>query len=183
MQMEARERPETTAFFTSSDGQRIDSDSTCTVGGVTVPVPETGLRGYRAAPLRMWAALVKQGYEPATDHYSDMRRVEGGVEMDIRPLTITLYKANADSVYVGVGNDVWDLGNSPDRGAFATLAAEWLAEEWWDMSWMPATSVAVRTNREGLTPVATWDRFNGVRLLVAGEHLGFAAESFLGLSD
>ncbi|MEU1761242.1 hypothetical protein [Micromonospora sp. NPDC005652] len=172
----------TTAFFSSSDGQRIDPDSTCTIGGESRPVPERGLSGYRIAVHRMWAALAQRGYEPATNHYDDMRVVPGGVEMDIRPLTVTLYKSNSDSVYVGAGQRVWDLGRNAEAGAFASDARAWFVEESQDCVWGPREVIAMSAQDQGLTPVATWDVFHGVRLLVAPEHLGGAAEEYLGLS-
>lgn len=178
--MNTTTQPATLAFFTSSNGKRIDPDSTCTIDGVTQPVPERGLAGYRVAPMRMWAALAQRGYEPATDHYSDMRVVAGGVEMDIRPLTFTLYKSAGDAVYVGVGNRVWDLGTTVGEGEFATLCAQWLAEECMDLQWSPAAEVSATTTADGLTAVATYDRFAGVRLLVEREHLGATQAHFLG---
>lgn len=91
---------------------------------------------------------------------------------------IRLYKSNSDAFYLQADDGpVWDMGNSPDPGAFAADAAAWA-----DGEWEPDEQSNVMTTDEGLTLVATWDPVNGVQIVVDPDNIGGSQEDYLGTS-
>ncbi len=56
------------AHITLTDN-KLTPDSTCTINGQTVPVPERHEQGGILAPLRIIAALRSLGYRPASGNY------------------------------------------------------------------------------------------------------------------
>jgi len=96
-------------------------------------------------------------------------------------MTVTLYETNSDLLILARGDDAWDIG-APDNdylnGSFATDAKAWI-----DGDWEPNENDGqTPTNLEDLTAVAEWTPA-GVRLLVAVEQLGGAAEMYLGEAE
>lgn len=94
--------------------------------------------------------------------------------MDINTTVFTCYKSNSDSVYIQADNGpVWDLGNNV--GDFVTDTSAWL-----DGDWEPGGhNGQTQTTTSGLTPVATWNANDSLRLLVDRDHLGGTAEKYI----
>lgn len=94
---------------------------------------------------------------------------------------ITLYETNSDLLVMARDGVAWDMGApgaSPGylEGTFADDAQAWA-----DGVWDPNTGDGQMPTEldDGLTAVATWDKNQGVRLLVDREDLGGAAKVYL----
>jgi hypothetical protein len=101
--------------------------------------------------------------------------------VDPEAVMITLYETNSDLLILARNAVAWDMGApgaSPGylEGTFAEDAEAW-ATDVWD----PNTGDGQMPTEIGddLTAVATWDKDQGVRLLVDRENLGGAAEIYL----
>lgn len=94
--------------------------------------------------------------------------------MDINTTVITCYKSNSDSVYIQANDGpVWDLGSNVSD--FVTDASGWV-----DGEWEPGEhNGQTRTTTDGLTPVATWNANDSLRLLVERDHLGGTADNYV----
>lgn len=71
---------------------------------------------------------------------------------------------------------VWDLGDALNPDAYAVDAAAWVHGDWAPSEPLGWTT----TTPDGLTRVASWSPETGLVLHVAPEHLGAAAQQYIG---
>ena len=63
---------------------QLTPSSQLTFGDVTVRVPLRGVSG--SAAHRVWAAMAEVGVTSATDYWSDVRRYDDHITINVRPM-------------------------------------------------------------------------------------------------
>jgi hypothetical protein len=78
-----------TATITTDPDGRLTADSTCTIEGQTIPVPDRAPDGGRLAPKRITAAIHELGYTTAGPdgplYYATFARHDGYVTVAVVP--------------------------------------------------------------------------------------------------
>lgn len=101
--------------------------------------------------------------------------------VDGKAAVITLYETNSDLLILARNAVAWSMGAPGASPGYleGTFAED--AQAWADGDWEPGESDGQQPTEIGddITAVATWDKDQGMRLLVDHENLGGAAKVYL----